>query len=88
VTTRLGFSIIVAGIVLLVLRVIGTVDTELADILSVLAIVIGALGVAIDGDRPVVQPEHEPRSTTPPTSTSSDDVTSDGSVAATASSDT
>jgi hypothetical protein len=50
VTTRLGFSMIIAGIVLLVLRATGVVDRELVDILAVLCIVIGALGVAIDGE--------------------------------------
>jgi hypothetical protein len=50
VTTRIGFAIILAGVVLLVLRAVGVVDTELADIASVLAIVVGALAVAIDGE--------------------------------------
>lgn len=49
-TTRVGFTIIVAGVVLLFLRAFGMVDTELADIASVLAIVVGALAVAIDGE--------------------------------------
>jgi len=50
VTTRLGLAIIVVGIVLLVLRAINWVDSETADIASVLAIVFGALAVAIDGE--------------------------------------
>ena len=50
VTTRIGFLIIAAGIVLLVLRAINLVDTEAADIASTLAIVVGAVAVAIDGE--------------------------------------
>jgi hypothetical protein len=49
-TTRLGFATILAGVALLVLRAGGWVDTEIADIASVLAIVVGALMVAIDGE--------------------------------------
>lgn len=49
-TTRLGFAIIAAGVVVLGLRAFDLLDTELADIASVLAIVIGALVVAIDGE--------------------------------------
>lgn len=49
--TRLGFSIIFLGAVLIALRVAGLVDTELADIMSVLGIVVGALIVAVDGER-------------------------------------
>ena len=49
--TRIGFAIIAMGIVLVVVRVVDWVDTEMADIASVLAIVIGALMVAIDGER-------------------------------------
>ncbi|MBA3282137.1 MAG: hypothetical protein H0U29_07895 [Acidimicrobiia bacterium] len=49
-TTRLGLAIIVVGIVLLALRAINWVDSEVADIASVLAIVFGALAVAVDGD--------------------------------------
>jgi hypothetical protein len=50
VTTRIGFLIIAAGVVLLVLRAINLVDTEMADIASTLAIVVGAVAVAIDGE--------------------------------------
>lgn len=50
VTTRLGTLIITAGIVLIVLRAVNWVNSEAADIVSTLAIVIGALVVAIDGD--------------------------------------
>ena len=50
VTTRIGFAIIAAGVALLCLRAFNWVDSELADILSVLAIVVGALAVAIDGE--------------------------------------
>ncbi|CAN5758751.1 hypothetical protein BH10ACT1_BH10ACT1_31160 [soil metagenome] len=56
VTTRIGLAIIAAGIILIVLRAVNWVDTEAADIVSTLAIVVGALAVAIDGesaDRPV-----------------------------------
>lgn len=49
-TTRLGFAIITAGIILIILRAIGLVDTEGADIASTLAILVGALAVAIDGE--------------------------------------
>lgn len=49
-TTRIGFAIIVAGIALIVLRAINWVDTEGADIASTLAIVLGSLAVAIDGE--------------------------------------
>ena len=49
-TTRLGFSIIVAGILVLLLRANGVIDTELADVAAVCAIVLGALAVAIDGE--------------------------------------
>lgn len=50
VTTRLGFAIIGVGVALIVVRIAGWVDTESADILSVLAIVVGAIAVAIDGE--------------------------------------
>lgn len=49
-TTRLGFAIIGLGVVLLIVRAVNWVDSELADILSVLAIVVGALAVAVDGE--------------------------------------
>jgi hypothetical protein len=50
VTTRIGFAIIVAGIVLLVLRATGVIDREVVDIAAVFAIVVGSLAVAIDGE--------------------------------------
>ena len=50
VTTRLGFAIIGIGILLIFVRAINWVDSETADILSVLAIVVGALAVAVDGE--------------------------------------
>lgn len=56
VTTWIGFVIIAAGIALIVLRAINWVDAESTDIVSTLAIVVGALAVAVDGDsadRPV-----------------------------------
>ncbi|MBX3312870.1 MAG: hypothetical protein KF906_01005 [Actinobacteria bacterium] len=49
--TRLGFFIIGIGVALIVVRVVDWVDSESADILSVLAIVVGALMVAVDGER-------------------------------------
>lgn len=50
VTTRVGFAIIAAGVLLIMARAFNWVDTELADIASVLAIVVGALAVAVDGE--------------------------------------
>lgn len=50
VTTRIGFAIVFAGALLLVLRAVGWVDTEAADITSVILIVFGALVIAIDGE--------------------------------------
>lgn len=50
VTTRIGFAIIVAGVVLLVLRATGVIDREVVDIAAVFAIVVGSLAVAIDGE--------------------------------------
>lgn len=50
VTTRIGFLIILAGAVLLMARAVNWVDSEIADIASTLAIVVGALCVAIDGE--------------------------------------
>ncbi len=49
-TTKVGFAIIAMGVALLVVRAMDWVDSELADILSVLALVVGALAVAIDGE--------------------------------------
>jgi uncharacterized membrane protein len=49
-TTRIGFAIILAGVVLICLRAANWVDSEMADIASVLAIVVGAVAVAIDGE--------------------------------------
>ena len=49
-TTRLGFAIIGIGVLLIIVRAINWVDSETADILSVLAIVVGALAVAVDGE--------------------------------------
>ena len=50
VTTKIGFVIILAGVALICLRAVNWVDSELADIVSVLSIVVGALAVAIDGE--------------------------------------
>lgn len=49
-TTKIGFAIIIGGVVLICLRAANWVDSEMADIVSVLAIVVGALAVAIDGE--------------------------------------
>ena len=49
-TTRLGFAIIGIGVLLIIMRAVNWVDSELADILSVLAIVVGSLAVAVDGE--------------------------------------
>jgi hypothetical protein len=49
-TTKIGFAIILAGVLLICLRAANWVDSEMADIASVLAIVVGALAVAIDGE--------------------------------------
>ncbi|MEO6987683.1 MAG: hypothetical protein ABI239_03455 [Aquihabitans sp.] len=49
-TTRLGFAIIGIGVLLIIVRAINWVDSETADILSVMAIVLGALAVAVDGE--------------------------------------
>ena len=50
VTTKIGFAIIIGGLVLILLRAANWVDSEMADIVSVLSIVVGALAVAIDGE--------------------------------------
>jgi len=50
VTTRLGFAIIIAGAVLLVLVATGVVDDDIFSIVSMLAIVLAALVIAIDGE--------------------------------------
>lgn len=62
-TTRIGFTVIVAGVVLIALRAANMVDTEIADIASVLAIVVGALMVAIDGEEAdaSTKPKHRER---------------------------
>ena len=63
-TTRIGFSIIVAGVLLIGLRAANWVDSEIADIASVLLIVVGALAVAIDGEEAdaSTKPKHRERS--------------------------
>ena len=50
VTTKIGFAIIIAGVLLICLRAANWVDSEMADIVAVLTIVVGALAVAIDGE--------------------------------------
>ena len=49
-TTKIGFAIIIAGVLLICMRAANWVDSEMADIVSVLSIVVGALAVAIDGE--------------------------------------
>ena len=49
-TTRIGALIILAGVALIVARAFTWVDTEAADIAATLAIVVGALAVAVDGE--------------------------------------
>lgn len=51
-TTRVGFAIILLGVALLVARALNWVDSESADIVSTLAIVSGALAVAIAAETP------------------------------------
>ena len=50
VSTRIGALIILAGVALIVARAFNWVDTEAADIAATLAIVVGALAVAVDGE--------------------------------------
>jgi hypothetical protein len=50
VTTRLGFAIILIGVVVLLMRAANWLNSESGDIASVLLIVVGALAVAIDGE--------------------------------------
>lgn len=50
VTTRIGLAIMAVGVVLILLRWSGVIDVESADIASVMAVVLGALAVAIDGE--------------------------------------
>lgn len=50
VTSRIGALIILAGAALIAVRAVGLVDSEAADIAATLAIVVGALAVAIDGE--------------------------------------
>jgi hypothetical protein len=48
--TRIGALIVLAGVALIVARAVNWVDAEAADIAATLAIVIGALAIAIDGE--------------------------------------
>jgi len=50
VATRIGFVIILAGVALIVARAFNWVDSEAADIAATLAIVMGALAVAVGGE--------------------------------------
>lgn len=50
VATRIGFVIILAGVALIVARAFNWVDSEAADIAATLAIVLGALAVAVGGE--------------------------------------
>ena len=62
-TTKIGFAIILAGVALICLRAANWVDSEMADIVSVLSIVVGALAVAIDGEEAdqTTKPKHRDR---------------------------
>lgn len=51
--TRFGFLIGMLGVVLIGLRMAGLVDSELADIASACAVVVGAMIIAVDGEREV-----------------------------------
>lgn len=51
--TRFGFGVIALGVIGIALGIAGVVDTEFADLASVLAIVAGAIVVAVDGEREV-----------------------------------
>lgn len=51
--TGVGFALMTIGFIVIVGRLVGIVDAELADIGSVGAIVIGAVTVAIDGEREI-----------------------------------
>lgn len=57
VMTRVGFLVIFAGAVIYALRAAGLVDTESADIASVLFVVVGALAVAVDGEPRAPKPK-------------------------------
>lgn len=48
--TRIGAAVILAGICLLLIHAVGWVDGDAYDLGGVLAIVVGALGVAVDGE--------------------------------------
>lgn len=51
--TRFGFGVIAVGVIGIALRITGVIDTEFADLASVIAIVAGAIVVAVDGEREV-----------------------------------
>lgn len=51
--TGIGFLLMAVGFAVIATRLVGVVDTELADIGSVGAIVAGAVTVAIDGEREI-----------------------------------
>lgn len=48
--TRIGVLLIVFGICLLVVHAVGWTDGDAYDLGGILALVVGALGVASDGD--------------------------------------
>lgn len=48
--TRIGAALILAGICLLVIHAVGWTDGDAYDLGGVLVLVLGALGVAVDGE--------------------------------------
>ncbi len=48
--TRIGAAVILAGVCLLVIHAVGWTNGDAYDLGGVLALVIGALGVAVDGE--------------------------------------
>ncbi len=49
-TTRIGAVLIIGGICMLVIQAVGWTNGDAYDLGGVLAIVVGALGVAVDGE--------------------------------------
>lgn len=48
--TRIGAALILAGVCLLVIHAVGWTNGDAYDLGGVLALVMGALGVAVDGE--------------------------------------
>ncbi len=61
-TTRIGALIILLGVAMFVARAFNWVDSEAADIAATLAVVVGALVVAVDGEPSPPRPPRPPRS--------------------------